>query len=88
MNCEVKIQIDNEMFRFDASKAQKLKTCSDQVGMLIDERMDTDPDNSETIVIDICGQDFTHKEVKTALDYLEHYNFDPPTYGKVSFCNI
>ena len=88
--CEVQINVEGDSIEdaltlnFSADKAAKLKNCSDLIAMLLDERMDIDPDNDEPIEISIdSGIGFSSEEVTKAFKYLEHYNFEPPEYGKI-----
>ena len=83
MSCGVDIRIDNETLSFDVEKAQKLRVCSELVNMLMEERDDCDPDNTEPIVVDIDTYEFRIEHIKKAIEYLEHYGYDPPKYGKI-----
>ena len=89
MNLTIQITVEGDSIEdhctlnFDPIKAQKLKECSELVGHMYDERYELDPDNTEPIQIHICGQGFGGNDLKTAINYLEHYDYIPPVYGKI-----
>ena len=60
-----------------------MKSCSDLIAQMLDEREELDPENDEPIQILVSGQQFSGKEVKIAFNYLEHYKYCPPDYGKI-----
>merc|ERR1711935_403370 len=50
---------------------------------LMEERDDLDPDNTEAIVVQIGSHEFGISHIRKAIEYLEHYDYQPPKYGKI-----
>lgn len=89
MTVQVDIQVEGDSIEesvnlsFPANVAQQLKPCSDLIAQMLDEREELDPENEEPIQILVSGQQFSGKEVEVAFNYLKHYNYTPPEYGKI-----
>ena len=89
MTVQLEIQVEGDSIEdavnqsFPANIAAQMKSCSDLIAQMLDEREELDPENDEPIQILVSGQQFSGKEVKIAFNYLEHYKYCPPDYGKI-----
>ena len=82
-SCGVKITVNGETFEYDSATASQLKQCSGLIRDQLEERAELDPDNTDPLEIQISGQDFGKEEVGIVMDYLAHYNYNPPQFGKI-----
>jgi hypothetical protein len=83
IHCSVQIKIEEETLSFPPATAQKLSLCSELIRTLMEERDDLDPDSTDSISVQIDTHDFTMSHIKKSIEYLEHYDYNPPKYGNI-----